>query len=258
MTIGGLIEATAACGAFTLFHEAQAIVGRIILALLKTDYLSAVATLAAAFFGARFAFQFQQQEKAKELREVQIAKANAGLQRILRMVNIVGNYRTMVVDPVRHLGRGAAVSMNATISEDVSREHFEVTDLSFMVTKEEQEAVFDLWLEERRFHTLMQAIDRRSKLHLDEYQPIAEAKKLHEREDLTLNDLRAEVGPRIIDGLITLTDYILKDVDATLASLIAAKDRLRAALELRFPGEKFLNFELPKGGDQASNQTNRQ
>lgn len=107
MTIGGLIEATTACSAFTLFHEAQAIVGRIILALLKTDYLSAVATLAAAFFGARFAFQFQQQEKAKELREVQIAKANAGLQRILRMVNIVGNYRTMVVDPVRHLGRGA-------------------------------------------------------------------------------------------------------------------------------------------------------
>ncbi len=106
--------------------------------------------------------------------------------------------------------------------------------------------MFDLWLEERRFHTLMQAIDRRSKLHLDEYQPIAEAKKLHERKDLTLNDLRVEVGPRIIDGLITLTEYILKDVDATLASLIAAKDGLRAALELRFPGEKFLNFELPK------------
>lgn len=246
MMITGLNDATIAPNLFTLLHEAQMITGQIILAFLKTDYLSSIATLAAAFFGAKFAFQFQQNEKAKELRELQIARASAALQRILRMVNIVGDYKVKIVDPVRHMGPAAATKMGATISEDVSREHFDVTELSFMVTKEEQKAVFDLWLEERRFHNLMQVIDRRSKLHRDEYQPVAEAKKLHERGGLTLEALRDEVGPRIIDALTGLTDFILKDVDDTLASMIAAKEKLRAALMLRFPGQRFLDFDLPK------------
>ncbi|PZS90838.1 hypothetical protein [Stenotrophomonas maltophilia] len=231
---------------YVLFHEAQAVAWRVAENISKKDYISAFATLAAAFFGAMFAFRLQQREKDRERRELQIARANEALQRVIRMLNIVGDYRTKVVDPVRHMGQAAAVSMKPTLSEDVSRERFDVADLSFMVTKEEQQAVFDLWLEERRFHTLMQAIDRRTKIHLDEYQPIAEAKKLHERRDLTLDALRTEVGPRVIDGLTALTSYIIKDVDDTLASLTAAKDTLRAVLKLRFPGQKFLDFELIK------------
>ncbi|WP_329846917.1 hypothetical protein [Stenotrophomonas sepilia] len=254
MMIAGLIDAAIAPNVFTLLHEAQVIVGKIIIAFLRTDYLSAIATLAAAFFGARFAFQFQQNEKTKELKELQIARANAALQRILRMVNIVGDYKVKVVDPVRHMGPAAAINMGSTLSEDVSREHFDVAELSFMVTKEEQEAVFDLWLEERRFHNLMQVIDRRSKLHHDEYQPVAEAKMLHERRDLTLPILRVEVGPRLIDGLESLTNFILRDVDDTLASMIAAKDRLRAALQLRFPGQKFLDFNLQMPETHLSKQ----
>lgn len=248
-----LISGTVSQNLYVLFHETQAVAWRIIENISEKDYISAFATLAAAFFGAMFAFRLQQREKDRERQELQIARANEALQRIIRMLNIVGDYRTKVVDPVRHLGQAAAISMKATLSEDVSRERFDVTDLSFMVTKDEQQAVFDLWLEERRFHTLMQAIDRRTKIHLDEYQPIAEAKKLHERNVLTLDVLRTEIGPRVIDGLTVLTSFIIRDVDDTLASLTAAKDTLRDVLKLRFPGQKFLDFELVKPGVSNAN-----
>ncbi|ARZ74635.1 hypothetical protein CCR98_10760 [Stenotrophomonas sp. WZN-1] len=237
---------------YALLHEAQTIVGNGIASLLEKDWLSAVATLAASFFGASFAFRYQQKEKDRERREKEIAQAGAALQCLFRMTNIVGGYKTSFVDPVREMGDMAAINLAASLSEDVSRERFDMASLSFLSGLEEQQLVADLWLEERRFRNLMQAIDRRSKLHLEQFQPKAEAHGLHSRGQLSLDEIRKLLGPMIVNELQRTTKFIIKDVDDTLESLDQVKTRFREVLSLRFPGQKFLNFELIDGHEDPA------
>lgn len=238
---------------YELVRQAQETIGQVISSILEKDYLSAIATVAASFFGAMFAFRLQQKEKDRDRRQQEIAQAGAALQCLFRMMDIVGGYKASYVDPIRDRRPAAGIMLAPSLPEDVDRERFNFDGLSFLSDKEGQQTVADLWLEERRFHNLMKAIDRRSRVHLEQYQPAAEAKALHERPGITFGELRNEVGPRVVDELVRTTEFIIKDVDDTLASLQRAKSQFHAVLRKRFPNQKFVDFELISiAGEQDS------
>lgn len=238
---------------YELLRQTQETASHVISRILEKDYLSAIATIAASFFGAMFAFRLQQKEKDRERRQQEIAQAGAALQCLFRMADTVGGYKANYVNPIRGMRQVAGIMLAPSLPEDVDRERFNFDGLSFLSDKEGQQVVADLWLEERRFHNLMKAINRRSKVHLDQYQPVAEAKALHQRGGITLQELRTEVGPRVVDELVRTTEFIIKDVDDTLASLQRAKDQFHVVLRKRFPKQKFLDFELISiPGDQDS------
>lgn len=63
---------------------------------------------------------------------------------------------------------------------------------------------------------------------------MAEQRKLHERDKLTIEIVKAEIGPRLMTDLVNTTSFLVEEVDRTLASLRNATDKFLDVLQKRF------------------------
>jgi len=66
-----------------------------------TSYVPALATLLAAFFGAKYAFQFQNEKEERQNIEKNLLNGNLAIFDLMRMANTLLVYRKQFVDPFR-------------------------------------------------------------------------------------------------------------------------------------------------------------
>jgi len=66
-----------------------------------TSYVPALATLLAAFFGAKYAFQFQKDKEEVKNREKNILNGNLAIFNLVRMANTLFVYRKQFIEPFR-------------------------------------------------------------------------------------------------------------------------------------------------------------
>jgi hypothetical protein len=215
------------------------------------DILNPLATLVASFAGAWAAFRLHALDKSREQDRSNIAAANRALMTLMQQANELKLYQRDHVDPKRnHPGRHLGIQ--AILSYEVGDLRFDLRSLDFLSTPAEQQLLFELTVEERRYMEALKAINARSDLLVDEVQPKLMAAGFDDGAEYTSGQFIAALGQPVYNKLKRLTDDVIYHVDRTSDSICEMKDKFRSAVIKRYPEASFINFEFPDGSSTAA------
>jgi hypothetical protein len=208
------------------------------------DWINPAATLAASFGGAWAAFRLQSVEKARDIRRTNIAAANRTLMTMMQQANTLKLYQKDHIDPHRlHPGRHFAI--RAILPYELDTLLFDFKSLDFLDSPKEQQLIFELSVEERRYVESLKAINARSNLLLAEVDPKLASAGFRDGGTYGSDDLMEVLGQPLCNKLKRLTDDVVYHVDRTNESLVTMKDKFLGAAKARYPKAKFVNFEFP-------------
>ena len=131
--------------------------------------LNPLATLIAAFSGAWFAFLFESRRRAKEEKELQRAIANRSLYVISEMWNVLYQYYQDVVKPYKDKS-DAWLNMAAN-SRYYGQTSLDSEKLAFLLDFGEHQTYPKVMLEEMRFNGLINLIEMRNSVLMNEVHP---------------------------------------------------------------------------------------
>jgi hypothetical protein len=208
------------------------------------DWINPTATLVASFAGAWAAFKLQSIEKARDTRQTNVTAVNRVLATLMQQANTLKLYQKDHIDPVRDHG-GRHLAIRATLPYELDTLRFNFESLSFFCSKAERQIVFELSIEERRFVETLRAINARSDLLLEKVEPKLSAAGFLDGVAYESNDFVNALGQPLYKALERLTNDVVSHVDRNNESILEMKDRIRSIAKLRFPKEKFVDFDFP-------------
>jgi|SRR3990170_7654293 len=204
--------------------------------------ITALATLAAAYFGALFAFKFQERKEERKILTNNIAAGNRAMFLLFRQFNELSVIQKQIIEPARtHPAK--FVVMRPALPLNYESLRFEVNNLSFLLETKHRQVLMDLLIEEGRFHAAVQALNKRSKVHLHDVQPVLEKAGIVEGGDYSLSQLRDAMGNRLFTQLNRATDQMINHIDDSIKSLLQMGDKLYEVLKELYPGETFIRFK---------------
>jgi hypothetical protein len=122
-----------------------------------TSYVPALATLVAAFYGAKYAFQFQKDKEVEDSKKSNIINGNSTIFNMMRMASDLTNYQRQIIDPVR--GRPTYfLEMRPTPYFDRELVKLNIEKLYFLLDTEDKNLLGELVTEETRYQSALVAI----------------------------------------------------------------------------------------------------
>lgn len=208
-----------------------------------TSYVPALATLLAAFYGAKFAFQFQNDKEERKNREKSILDGNLAIFNLMRMANTLLVYRKQIIDPFRNK---PTIFLEMPPSLDLIEDDikFSAENLFFLLQSDEINLVGELTVEKRKFQSALDAINDRSRIHRLEVQPTLEKAGVGQGGDYTFQQIEKILGERLHFTITQATEQVITSVDETITSLKDAGNRLSKTLKEIFPGERIISFKF--------------
>lgn len=207
----------------------------------QATWLSALATLVAAFLGAWSAFKLQDRSRQREERKQNIAAGNRALFNLLRQSNSLKLIQRDYLDEHRdHPGRHLMIMPLPLQSyEDLN---FDLRELAFMAEPKHQDLLFKLTIEEARYAEAIKTMNMQSEFRSQVRAVLSKAGIKH-GEKYSGEDLKVAMGDFAYHQLKSLIDALYFHVDRTIESTIEVKNDLRDALKELYPDAKFLDFE---------------
>lgn len=201
--------------------------------------VTAGATLAAAYWGARAAFTFNLRQEIVRERRHQVEECNRAMLVLMRQYNQLANYREQFLDPVRS-DQGRHLRMPPSRHPDYSAWTVNVPALSFLVQTEATELRLMLALADQHFHGATAAMTMRSELHF-EFQ-----RRMEHMEDdkraLTLAEVHEAIGDRLATTLLQATDQLYELVDGAIQNHEKVGRDARLVLQTLYRGSKIIGF----------------
>jgi len=215
-------------------------------------FITAISTLAASFGGAYLAFKWQRAEKNSEVTERNIAAGNRTIVSLVRIFNIVVQYRMQIVDPRRN-SPGRAVLISVSRLDNTEKEGIDQDSLGFLSgSPAEYELLLDLWIVERRFRTLVQLVLARSDLHLTKIQPALKG-AIKPGVEMSREGVAQLTGEDVLSEIEQITEEVIALVDLLERSIIDCKAALQGRMKAHFPGRYVLDFEVLDTAAASSN-----
>lgn len=139
-----------------------------------TSYIPSLATLVAAFYGAKFAFQFQNDKERKESKSRNVVNGNSSIFALMRMANKLASFQRQVINPFRTSPAGllAIPATNQLEKDDIK---LNIEKLYFLLDTADKNLLGEVMIEEERYRSAIEAINMRSRLHMSEVQPKLES-----------------------------------------------------------------------------------
>jgi len=210
--------------------------------ILLQPALSALATLVAAFSGARYAFHLQGKAQARRTVEDRVAAGNRAIFVLIRQFNTLKTFQIQIIDPVRDDPR-AFLNMRASFPFSYESLTVDLDSLSFLLETNHRQVLGELFIEEERFRSAIQAINERSRIHLNICQPLLERVGVVEGGEYTAEQIRAALGHRLVLQLKRTTDAVVQHVDRTVESSLTMGEKLYTVQESLFPKHSIIRFE---------------
>jgi hypothetical protein len=212
--------------------------------VLFTAYVPALATLFAAYYGAKYAFDLQHKKHEENDKKANLTNGNIAIFTLLSMINSLLNYQRQIIDPIR-VNPKAFLEMRPTLSffrEDLS---LNIKDLYFLIEKGDPNLIGELMVEETRYRAAMNAINERSRLHVHEVQPLLERCGIMHGGTYTFQEIENALGNRLYTTLHQQLPQIVDHVDSTIISMEVIGKKLNEALKTAYPKERVLSIALP-------------
>jgi hypothetical protein len=211
---------------------------------LFTHYVPAVVTLLAAFYGAKFAFEFQSGKEKKEENNKKIVSGNLAIFKLITMINSLLSYQSQIIEPIR--GKETAfLEMSPTLPQEKDNISIDLDSLAFLFGTNDQNLVGELSVEVARYDAAVAAINDRSMVHRREAQPSLDAAGVKNGGNYAHEDIRRVLGERLFHTLHQSTDQVILHVDTTVLSLKEMSDKLTKALKGLFPDERIISVGMP-------------
>lgn len=211
------------------------------------DWINPIATLIASFGGAWAAFKLQSSEKTSDIRRANIAAANQALFVMMQQANTLRLYQHDHINPHReHPGRH--LSIQASLPYETESLRFDFESLSFLDQPDEQQLLFEMSIEERRYTESVRAINARSEIILNEVHPRMSSAGFLDGGSYGKSDLMSALGQPLYNKLERLTTDMIWHVDRTSDSIVLMKEKLLKVVRKRYPGVKFVDFIMQDPG----------
>lgn len=208
-----------------------------------TSYVPALATLVAAFYGARYAFQFQKDKEKEDERKRNVVKGNTVIFNMMRMITTLRNVQKQIIEPARN--RPARfLQMLPTLHLNDNDIKLNIESLYFLLETDERNILGEVVIEEARYRGALQSINERARIHREEVQPLLERAGIVEGSEYSLEQIENALGNRQYKIIQLATKEMINAVDETVVSLKAVADKLRASLKKVYPDEIIIGFEI--------------
>lgn len=213
--------------------------------VLFTSYVPALATLVAAFYGAKYAFEFQRKKEEEDKKKKDLVSANIANFNLMRMANSLLVFRKQAIDPFRDKPT-AFLEIPAflhTVGEDIK---INPESLYFLLETKERNLLAEIIVEERKYITTVHAINERSTLHRNEIQPLLENAGVKQGGVYSLEQLEQALGERMFITINMATEQVVTHVDETISSIQAVSKKLADCMKIMHPDECVIRYTLPE------------
>jgi hypothetical protein len=209
--------------------------------LLEQAIAPGFVTLAAAFFGAKYAFDLETAKAQREVVGTQVAAGNRVIFALIRKYNKLLNFERQFLsafrgDPTAFLQMPPLLEL---MKDDIA---IDLESISFLLETEHRNLLGELSIGVAKYQSAIDAINARSRLHLAEAQPAIEKAKLIEGGDYTFGEIEAALGPRLYKTLNQATTQVFEHTTETMNFLVDVSRKLTAALKEEFPGLSIISL----------------
>lgn len=209
-----------------------------------TSYIPALATLLAAFYGAKYAFQFQKDKEVEDIKRRNLVNANIAIHALSRMANKLFIYQRDFINPVR-TSPAIFIELRPSLILEKDLIRLNVDALYFLLETEHRNLLGEVIIEEDRYRSAIDAINARSHIHQNEVQPILEKMGFVQGSTYTFNQIEQFLGSRLYTTIQQTTQQLIEHVDSTLASLQKVGDKLTIDIKSLYPNQTVIGFKLP-------------
>jgi hypothetical protein len=205
--------------------------------------IASMATLAAAFFGAFFAYSLENRARQRREQEQYLAQSNDLLIALFQKINALTIFQWDFVEPCRD-DPGKMISMLPALDFKLPDPPLRPESVNFLVKSKHKQLLFDIHIEDQRFAEAMKTIRYRSHLHLNYVHPALHSAGLVEGVEYTETEFKAALGELMYARLKQATEAVVYHVDRTVKSSDQLRKKLIKALKETFPKQEILEFTL--------------
>lgn len=216
-----------------------------------TSYIPSLATLVAAFYGAKYAFQFQKDKETEDSKNRNVVNGNNSIFALMRMANKLAIFQRQIINPIRN-SPARFLEMPSTITQEKDDIKLNIEKLYFLLETDDRNLLGEIMVEEDRYRSAIDAINLRSQLHLHEVQPLLERAGFVAGGQYSFAQIEGMLGQRLYATISQATDDVIRHVDATVVSIKSVSDKLTASLKKQYPDEKIISFAIPDLSEPAS------
>ena len=218
---------------------------------LFSHYLPAIATLLAAYFGAKFAFDFQRNKEKHDQKNKNRVSGNLAIFKLVAMLNSLLSYQKQIIEPVRTKPT-AFLEMIPTLPQVQDHISIDIDSLSFLLDTNDENLIGELSVEVARYKAAIEAINDRSRVHRSEAQPTLAASDIKNGGDCSLEEIQNVLGERLFHTLDNSTNQVIHHVDSTILSLNDLAGKLSKSLKKQFPKERIISLLNPKDEENTN------
>jgi len=194
----------------------------------------AVAPLGGAFLGAWLAFKLNDNARARQTVRNQVLAVNKALFVLIRQVNSLINTQTQIINPHRK-DPDRYINMRPSLPKTSGSPTLDLDSLSFLLETEDRNLLGELLVEQERFEAALQAINERSRYHLEILQPRMAAASIGDHAEYPTDQIHQVLGESFVLLMQRATDEAIELVDKTVESNSVLTSKVHVAMKRRFP-----------------------
>lgn len=210
---------------------------------------SAATTLVAAFYGAKFAFDFQNSKNDQEQAKIDVRNANLAIVNLLASHRHLASFKEYFVDSKiddhdRHFSILPLMGIMPRVTVEVDK-------LSFLMETKNPSIIHGLALAIIDINLAIDLIRARSDFHTSEYQPRMEALEQSILSARCVGEVETLVGPRITKTLKHFTDSMIVYLDNSLKIIPETIQNLHLATKEIYPDHLVAKMNDTASGEQT-------
>jgi hypothetical protein len=201
-------------------------------------------TLAAAFFGAWYAFKLHDEKDKRSRSERDVMAANRAIFEISRHCNRLATFRKRFLDEKKDdSNRDYSVLPVAGFSWDFP--NIDYDSLAFLFESSQPNLLTEMSSVEQAITSAVDVIRQRSEFHVEKLQPVVEELEKEHGPSFPVNLICSKLGPKDSQVLRMLTDYNYECVDTAISEMEKVIKKLAEEVKEIRPGHVVISFKLP-------------
>lgn len=177
--------------------------------------VASLTTLAAAFFGAKYAFKLQAKQKQEETDRTNVEAGNKVIFQLVRLYNKFGAIRNQFIEEHRN-SPGKRYFIMPVAGLEINDPHINYDSLSFIFNSGKLNILDELSSFEQEVTSALDVISRRSEHHYNVIQPAIEKLEKTYGEKVTLDQIDSILGKRESQIAAISTDNMILCVDTIM------------------------------------------
>jgi hypothetical protein len=227
-----------------LFEAIEQMTDVEIIVQISIAVITTLATLAAAYFGARFAFDFQNRKNTENEVNATVKAANMAIFALMRSHHELTAIKKQFIDPnIDDEDRHFSILPS---SSAVPHLDLEFNELSFLLSSNNPNHLNELALTQSEINATIDVVNARSKFHLTEFQPLLELHHQRLTQVSNLAEMEEVVGIRVTHMLKSATEAMVVNVSAALVCLGKDADLLYQITKQMYPAHGIVRMTFKR------------